>query len=83
METGRSGRDHRVVGEVLRALRQEAGLTQVGVAERLGRPQSFVSKYEAGERRLDLLQLMDVARAVESHVTEIVKRLEAARHARR
>jgi transcriptional regulator with XRE-family HTH domain len=41
--------------ELLRRIRLDAGLRQVDLAERLGQPQSFVSKYELGERRLDLL----------------------------
>ena len=44
--------------------RKEAGLTQAILAGRLGRPQSFVSKYETGERRLDVLEFREVARAV-------------------
>lgn len=41
-----------------------AGITQVGLAERLGRPQSFVSKYERGERRLDVIELCEVCHAL-------------------
>jgi transcriptional regulator with XRE-family HTH domain len=44
--------------------RKSAGLTQVGLADRLGRPQSFVSKYERGERRLDVIELCEVCRAL-------------------
>jgi len=47
----------------LRAARKLAGLTQVEVAQRLGRPQSFVSKCEAGERRVDAVELAAFARA--------------------
>ena len=45
----------------LRAARREAGLTQVAVARRLGQPQSFMSKCETGERRLDIVELSDLA----------------------
>ena len=41
----------------LRRARKEAGLTQIEVARLLGRPQSFVSKCEAGERRVDVTEL--------------------------
>ena len=39
---------------LLRDIRTEAGLRQVDLAQRLGQPQSFASKYESGERRLDV-----------------------------
>jgi len=41
--------------------RREAGLTQVEVAKRLGRPNSFVSKCELGERRVDVVELQQLA----------------------
>jgi transcriptional regulator with XRE-family HTH domain len=46
----------------LRQARVEAGLTQVEVANRLKRPQSFVSKIESGERRVDAVELSELAR---------------------
>jgi len=48
--------------ERLRAARVEAGLTQAAVAQRLSKPQSYVSKSESGERRLDVLELAEYAR---------------------
>ncbi|MBL8841971.1 MAG: helix-turn-helix transcriptional regulator [Planctomycetes bacterium] len=45
----------------LREARVAAGLTQVEVARRLGKPQSFVSKCESGERRVDVVELFDLA----------------------
>lgn len=44
--------------------RRGASLTQAEVAEVLGRPQSFVSKYEQGERRLDVVEFVQVCRAI-------------------
>ncbi len=41
--------------------RKAAGLTQVEVAQRLDKPQSFVSKYEHGERRLDFTEFVELA----------------------
>ncbi|MHA7663707.1 helix-turn-helix domain-containing protein [Mycolicibacterium sp. HS_4_1] len=61
---------------LLRNLRREAGLTQVEVAERLAVPQSFVSKYEIGERRLDVIELQHVADALGSTLSEVVSRLD-------
>ena len=44
--------------------RRSAGLTQADLASRLQRPQSFVSKYERGERRLDVVEFGEVAKAL-------------------
>ncbi len=46
----------------LKQARQQAGLTQAEVATALRRPQSFVSKCESGERRLDVVELEELAR---------------------
>lgn len=61
---------------LLRQVRVEAGLRQRDLAERLGQPQSFVSKYESGERRLDLLEIRDICGAVGVSLEEFVRRLE-------
>lgn len=61
---------------LLRQLRQEAGLTQVQVAAELGVPQSFISKYESGERRLDVIELGHVAQALGVTVRAVLERLE-------
>jgi transcriptional regulator with XRE-family HTH domain len=55
---------HRSLLTLLRETRQRAGLSQQHVADRLGRPQSFVAKYEGGERRLDVLEFISVAKAL-------------------
>ena len=44
--------------------RKAAGLTQTVVAERFGKPPSYVAKYEGSDRRLDILELIDVAAAI-------------------
>ncbi|MBU6296608.1 MAG: helix-turn-helix domain-containing protein [Alphaproteobacteria bacterium] len=50
--------------QLLIKLRQSKSLTQSEVARKLGRPQSFVAKYEGGERRLDVIEFIEVARAL-------------------
>lgn len=49
---------------LLRQVRLDASITQDELAERLGRSQSYVSKYERGEQRLDLTELEGICRAV-------------------
>ncbi|WP_370130599.1 helix-turn-helix domain-containing protein [Streptacidiphilus sp. EB103A] len=61
---------------LLRDLRREAGLTQVQVAAALDEPQSFVSKYESGERRLDVIELGHVAKALGVTIQKVLERLE-------
>jgi transcriptional regulator with XRE-family HTH domain len=55
---------HQRLRELLIEARRKAGLTQAQVAERLGKPQSFVAKYEGGERRLDVIEFLAVAKVV-------------------
>jgi transcriptional regulator with XRE-family HTH domain len=50
--------------ELLVAARKKADLTQAELSSRLNRPQSFVSKYERGERRLDVVEFHEVASAL-------------------
>jgi len=50
---------------LLIAAREKAGLTQAEVSARLDRPQSFVAKYEGGERRLDVVEFIQVCRALD------------------
>lgn len=61
--------------EILVAERVEAGLTQNDVARRLRRPQSFVSKYETGERRLDVVEFLEVARALSIDPAGVIRRI--------
>lgn len=61
---------------LLRELRLEEGLTQVQVAERLDVPQSFVSKYESGERRLDVIELHHVAEAMDLPIRTVLARFD-------
>jgi transcriptional regulator with XRE-family HTH domain len=55
---------HRRLCELLKRQRKAAGLTQTVVARRLGKPPSYVAKYEGGDRRLDIVEFIDVAAAI-------------------
>jgi transcriptional regulator with XRE-family HTH domain len=56
---------YRWVIEQLIEARKKQTLTQQAVADKLGKPQQFVSRYETGERRLDIFEFMDVATALD------------------
>ena len=69
--------DYRVFRDLLRLVRKESGLTQAELAGRLRRHQSYVSKYEIGERRLDVIELRAVCRALRVPLLTFCRRLEA------
>ncbi len=50
--------------ETLVKVRRKVGVTQVELAKRLGRPQQFVSKYELGDRRIDIVEFVAICRAL-------------------
>jgi transcriptional regulator with XRE-family HTH domain len=58
---------------ILVAARQKAGLTQQEVARRLRRPQSFVAKYEGGERRLDVIEFVEVSKALQADPIKLLR----------
>lgn len=68
---------HRLLCARLIAARKASGLTQVDVALRLRRHQSFVSKYESGERRLDVFELLDLLEVLQIDAVEFVRALHA------
>ena len=61
---------------LLKKIRQDKGIRQVELAEKLGVPQSFVSKYESGDRRLDVLELRQVCDAIGISLQEFIQELE-------
>jgi transcriptional regulator with XRE-family HTH domain len=69
-------RPYKVLQKHLVAARQEAGFTQQQLAQKLGRPQSFVAKYEGGERRLDIVELLSITELLgidERHLFKALK----------
>lgn len=64
--------------KLLRKARTDKNLTQADLARRLGRQQNFVSLYERGVRRLDLLELREVCKALSVPLVAFVRRLEKA-----
>lgn len=62
--------------DLLRQLRQKAGVKQTDLAVMLGQTQSFVSKYECGERRLDLLEIRQICQVLGTTLTDFVRKFE-------
>jgi transcriptional regulator with XRE-family HTH domain len=69
--------DYASLLELLRETRRTAGVTQIALAARLKKSQSFVSKIEVGETRLDVIQLRTICRALGTSLRDFVGRLEA------
>ncbi|MEA5534542.1 helix-turn-helix transcriptional regulator [Crocosphaera sp. XPORK-15E] len=62
--------------ELLIQARLEKNITQVELAKKLGKPQSYISKYERGERRLDLIEFLDIADALMIDPYEFIRQLK-------
>lgn len=67
--------EHQALCALLLAARGKAGMTQQAVAKRLKRPQSFVAKVEGGERRLDVLEFLEVSQAIGADPVKIIRTL--------
>ncbi len=59
--------------------RKTAGLSQVDLAKRVHRPQSYVSKYERGERRVDVVEFLELSEALGIDPAAIIRRLRRSR----
>ncbi len=61
---------------LVRKMRVDAGLKQTDLARKLGEPQSFVSRYESGDRRLDVLELRHLCGVLGVSLADFIERLE-------
>lgn len=75
MKTLRSA-EHVRLTQWLVAAREKARLTQQELAGRLGRHQSFVAKYEGGERRIDVIEFLTIARALGFDPARAIRQIE-------
>ena len=66
-------KDHKYIVEQLKKARQEAGLEQAEVAKLLGRTQSHISKVEAGQRRIDIVVLKELAKIYKKDINFFLK----------
>lgn len=76
MEKSIYSREYAAVLRLLRAARESSGITQVDLAKRLKVTQSFVSKIERGDRRLDIVQLRSLCKIFGVSLLDFVKQLE-------
>ncbi|PIV13254.1 hypothetical protein COY65_01980 [Candidatus Jorgensenbacteria bacterium CG_4_10_14_0_8_um_filter_39_13] len=65
-------KDYKEIIERLKTARIEAGLAQQEVADKLGKPQSYISKIESGERRLDVAELKKLSEVYKKPVSYFV-----------
>ena len=68
---------------VLIDAREQSGLTQQDVADRLGKPQSYIAKLEGGERRLDVVEFVALVKAMKAEPSVLFGRLLSALDATR
>ena len=64
--------EEQILVELLREYRESSGLTQAELSRKLGRAQSYISDVERGQRRLDLVQLRDLALAMGYSLSSLV-----------
>jgi ribosome-binding protein aMBF1 (putative translation factor) len=62
--------------EILAAARRDRGYTQASLAQQLRRPQSFVSKFERGERRLDVVEFLEIAAALGLDAPRVLREID-------
>lgn len=67
-----------LLGTILTRQRESRALRQAELADRLGMPASYLSKIEAGTRRLDVVELIRIAEAMEADPADIVRELQRA-----
>lgn len=61
---------------ILREIRKETNLRQLDLANKLSKPQSFVSKYESGEKTLDFFEVKEICAALNISIQDFIKKLE-------
>jgi len=64
-----------IVAAALAEARRAKGLTQVEVAAALGRRQPFIANIESGERRVDLVELLDLAAVIDFDLSSLIRKL--------
>lgn len=65
--------------DMIREARLNAGFTQTKLAQKLGKPQSYIAKYETGERRLDVIELLDILDAIGGDAAKFIAAFNSAK----
>jgi transcriptional regulator with XRE-family HTH domain len=73
-----NSKEHKILLELLFQLREQKGIKQTDLAKKLKVPQSFISKYESGERRLDLIELKQICFCLGISLTDFTSKFEKA-----
>ena len=69
--------EYGIVGKVIQEARKELGITQRALARKVGRTETSISKIEAGNQRVDMVELLDIATALRLPLQELAARFEA------
>ena len=65
-------KDYKEIIDCLKQARIDAGLSQQAVADKLGKPQSYISKIESGERRLDVAEMKKLAEVYKKDISYFI-----------
>lgn len=69
--------ERRIIARIIREAREQGGLHQSILAERIGKTQSYISKIEGSHQGVDVLVLMDIAQALETDPVELFSRISS------
>ena len=80
MEKPIGSREQKALSRLLKQIRTSQRVSQVELAQRLQEPQSFVSRYERGQQRLDVLELRQICLALGISLSDFCRRFERLLH---
>ncbi len=76
MDKSIHSRKYKIAISLLKEARIVAGITQIQLAVKLDETQTFISKYERGERRLDIIEVRSICEAMDVNFIEFIKAME-------